>query len=350
MKNQLKMDGRVSPEALYERRKLIVNLYRNGMKVMAITKVVGMSWNAVRKTIDLYEAEGMKALKPKKRGRPTGTARTLTPEQEKQVQRDIRDKRPEQMKMDFALWTREAVLVYIREHFGIKMPVRTVGEYLKRWGFTPQKPIKVAYEQKPEAVKKWLDEEYPAISARAKAEKAEIHWADETAVMNTDVRGRSYSPRGVTPTTCSVWGARQKFSMISTVNNQGKCYWMIINDVFNADRLIEFMESIVKDVPRKVFLVMDNLKVHHSKPVQKWLEEHQEKIEVFYLPSYSPELTPDERLNEDLKHAITTSVPRRTRQGLMKKTQEHMAMVKSSPERVKTYFKDRHVAYAAEST
>ena len=349
MKNQLKMDGRVSPEALYERRKLIVNLYRNGMKVMAITKVVGMSWNAVRKTIDLYEAEGMKALKPKKRGRPTGTARTLTPEQEKQVQRDIRDKRPEQMKMDFALWTREAVLVYIREHFGIKMPVRTVGEYLKRWGFTPQKPIKVAYEQKPEAVKKWLDEEYPAISARAKAEKAEIHWADETAVMNTDVRGRSYSPRGVTPTTCSVWGARQKFSMISTVNNQGKCYWMIINDVFNADRLIEFMESIVKDVPRKVFLVMDNLKVHHCKPVQKWLEEHKEKIEVFYLPSYSPELNPDERLNADLKHAITTSVPRRTRQGLLKKTQEHMAMVKSSPERVKTYFKDKHVAYAADS-
>lgn len=350
MKEQLKMDGRVSPEALYERRKLIVNLHRNGMKVMAIVKAVGMSWNAVRKTIDLYEAEGMKALRPKKRGRPTGTARTLTPEQEKQVKKDIRDKRPEQMKMDFALWTREAVLVYIREHFGIVMPVRTVGEYLRRWGFTPQKPIKVAYEQKPEAVKKWLEEEYPAISARAKAEKAEIHWADETAVMNTDVRGRSYSPRGVTPTTRSVWGSRQKFSMISSVNNQGKCYWMIIDDVFNADRLIEFMESIVKDVPRKVFLVMDNLKVHHSKPVQKWLEAHKKEIEVFYLPSYSPELNPDERLNADLKHAITTSVPRRTRQGLLKKTQEHMAMVKSSPERVKTYFKDEHVAYAAEST
>ncbi len=350
MKEQLKMDGRVSPEALYERRKLIVNLHRNGMKVMAIVKAVGMSWNAVRKTIDLYEAEGMKALRPKKRGRPTGTARTLTPEQEKQIKKDIRDKRPEQMKMDFALWTREAVLVYIREHFGIVMPVRTVGEYLRRWGFTPQKPIKVAYEQKPEAVKKWLEEEYPAISARAKAEKAEIHWADETAVMNTDVRGRSYSPRGVTPTTRSVWGSRQKFSMISSVNNQGKCYWMIIDDVFNADRLIEFMESIVKDVPRKVFLVMDNLKVHHSKPVQKWLDAHKKEIEVFYLPSYSPELNPDERLNADLKHAITTSVPRRTRQGLLKKTQEHMAMVKSSPERVKTYFKDEHVAYAAEST
>lgn len=249
----------------------------------------------------------------------------------------------------FALWTREAVLIYIREHFGIDMPVRTVGECLKRWGFTPQKPIKVAYEQKPEAVKKWLDEEYPAISARAKAENAEIHWADETAVMNTDVRGRSYSPRGVTPTTRSVWGARQRFPMISSVDNQGKCYWMIIDGVFNADRLTVFMESLAKDAPRKVFLVMDNLKVHHCKPVKGWLEKNKERIEVFYLPSYSPELNPDERLNADLKHAITTSVPRRTRQGLLKKTTEHMKMVKASPERVKTYFKDKHVAYAADS-
>ena len=350
MKNEIRLDGRVSPECLYEKRKQVVALYRKGIRLNVISEAVGLCWKAVRKAIDLYESGGVRTLRPRRWGRPAGTSRTLTPEQEKQIQKDICDKRPEQLKMDFALWTREAVLVYIREHFGIDMPVRTVGEYLKRWGFTPQKPIKVAYEQKPEAVKKWLGEEYPAISARAKEENAEIHWADETAVVNTDVRGRSYSPRGVTPTTRSVWGARQRFSMISSVNNQGKCYWMIIDGVFNADRLIEFMESLVKEASRKVFLVMDNLKVHHCKPVKEWLEKNKEQIEVFYLPSCSPELNPDERLNADLKHAITTSVPRRTRDGLLKKPREHMDMVKSSPERVKTYFKDRHVAYAAEST
>jgi len=349
MKNQLKMDARKSPSALFEIRKLIVRLHGKGLGPMAIKGQTGISWGAVRKAIDLYEAGGVQALRPKRRGVRKGSSRTLTPEQEKQVQKDICDKRPEQMKMDFALWTREAVLVYIREHFGIDMPVRTVGEYLRRWGFTPQKPIKAAYEQKPEAVKRWLDEEYPAISARAKAEKAEIHWADETAVVNTDVRGRSYSPRGVTPTTRSVWGSRQKFSMISSVNNQGKCYWMVIDGAFNADKLIEFMESIVRDVPRKVFLVMDNLKVDHCKPVKEWLKEHKKRIEVFCLPSYSPELNPDERLNADLKHAIATSVPKRTRPGLLKKTTEHMDMVKSSPERVKAYFKDERVSYAADS-
>ena len=94
---------------------------------------------------------------------------------------------------------------------------------------------------------------------------------------------------------------------------------------------------------------MDNLKVHHCKPVMAWLEELQDRIEVFCLPSRSPEPNPDERLNADLKHAITTSVPKRTRAGLPEKTREHMDMAKATPERVKTYFKDRHVRYAAES-
>ena len=349
MESQMKMDARKSPAALFEIRKQIVRLHKGGTGPMAIKGQSGISWGAIRTAIDLFESGGIKALKPKRRGCKKGASRTLTTEQEKQVQKDICDKRPEQLKMDFALWTREAVLIYIREHFGIEMPVRTVGEYLKCWGFTPQKPVRVAHEQKPKAVKKWLAEEYPAISARAKAEKAEIHWADETAVMNADVCGRSYSPRGTTPTTRAVWGSRQRFSMVSSVNSQGKCHWMIIGGVFNADRLIEFMRSLAREVPRKVFLVMDNLKVHHCKPVKEWLEENAAQIEVFCLPSYSPKLNPDERLNADLKHAITTSIPRRTRQGLLKKTTEHMKMVKASPERVKTYFKDKHVAYAADA-
>jgi len=320
------------------------------MGVMEVAETKGVCWRTVRSAIDRYEASGIAGLKPRKRGRSSESQRTLSPDREKQIQKDICEKRPEQLRMDFALWTREAVTKYIKEHFGIELSVRTVGDYLKRWGYTPQKPTRLAYEQKPEAVKAWLDETYPEIAKRAKAENAEIHWADETAVMNADVRGRSCSPRGRTPATRAVWGARQRFSMISSVNNRGKCFWMIIDGAFDAAKLIEFMQGIVKDVSRKVFLVMDNLKFHHSKPVQEWLRGHQEEMEVFCLPSYSPELNPDEHLNTDLKHAIATSVPRRTRQGLLEKTKQHMDMVKSTPGRVKTYFEDRHVNYAAEST
>ncbi len=214
-------------------------------------------------------------------------------------------------------------------------------------GLHPQKPIKKAYEQRPEAVQAWLDKDYPEIEQRAKAEGAEIHWGDETAVVNTDVRGRSYAPIGKTPVTFAVGRIRQKLSMIATITNQGKMRWMIIDEAFNSDKLIEFLEALIKDAGRKVFLILDNLRVHHSKPVKKWTEEHQEKIELFYLPSYSPELNPEERLNADLKHAISTKVPARTKAKLKAAATEHMQALEKSPERIKKYFQDSRVKYAS---
>ena len=168
--------------------------------------------------------------------------------QERAVRQIICDKRPEQLKMEFALWNRAAVMQLIERECGIKLSVRGVGNYLKRWGLTPQKPIKKAYEQRPEAVQAWLDEQYPEIEKRAKSEDAEIHWGDETAVVNTDVRGRCYGP-------------------------VGKTRWMIIDESFNSEKLIEFLQALIQDAGKKVFLILDNLRVHHSKPVKAWVEE-----------------------------------------------------------------------------
>lgn len=314
---------------------------------MKIAELTGLSWGAVNTALKLYKQGGASALKPKRRGRKIGTERFLSVEQEQRVQKLICEKRPEQLKMNFALWTRGAVMELIRKEFGLDLSIRCVGNYLNRWGFTPQKPIKRAYEQQPKAVKKWLDEQYPEIEQRARAEGAEIHWGDETAVMNTDVRGRSYSPRGQTPETRAVYGKREKFSMISTVTNRGKCRWMIIDGAFNSDRFVDFMKQLIKDADHKIFLVLDNLRVHHSKPVKKWAEDNQEKIELFFLPSYSPELNPDERLNADLKHKITTVAPARTRKKLLEVATNHMLLIEQSAQRVINYFGDPHIRYAA---
>jgi len=249
--------------------------------------------------------------------------------------------------MDFCLWSRAAVMQLIEQEYGIKLPVRTVGKYLKRWGFTPQKPIKKAYEQRPEAVKAWLDEHYPAIAAQAKAEGGEIHWGDETALTNTDVRGRSYAPAGQTPVTYAPGGKREKLSMIATVTNQGKARWMIIDEAFNADKLIEFLGALIKDTDKKVLLIMDNLRVQHAKPVKAWLADHKDQIEMFYLPSYSPELNPEERLNANLKQAIGKKVPIRTQAKLGAAANEHMTHLATSPDKVKSFFQDQPVKYAA---
>jgi len=331
---------------LHERRRQVIRLHKKAYGVMQIVDLTGLSWPAVRVALDLYEAGGIAALKPKSRGREQGSGRTLTPAQEDHIRKLIIEKRPEQLKMEFALWTRAAVGELIKRECGVKLCVRAVGDYLKRWGFTPQKPIARAYERRPEAIKQWLDEEYPAIAERAKAEDGEIHWGDETALVNTDVRGRSYAPKGQTPVTCAP-GRRQKLSMISTVTNQGKAHWMIVEDNFDAAKLIEFLEALIKDAVRKIFLILDNLRVHHSKLVKAWLEERKDRMEVFYLPSYAPELNPDERLNGDLKQAIGAKVPARTKAKLKIAAEEHMQTIVRSPNRVRAYFQDPKVEYAA---
>ena len=337
-------------EQLHERRKQVVRLHRKGHGVMAIVGMTGLSYPAVRLAINLYEDGGYAALKPTPRGRTSGEGRSLSAEQEEFARRTICDKRPEQLKMEFALWSRAAVVQLIEREFGIRLAVRTVGDYLKRWGFTPQKPIKRAYEQSPQAVQAWIEQEYPAIEKRAKAEEGEIHWGDETALVNTNVRGRSYAPKGKTPVTMAVGGTRQKLSMISTVTNQGKANWMIIDGAFNHEKLIEFFTALVADGNRankKIFLILDNLGVHHYKPVKAWLADHKNEIEVFYLPSYSPELNPDERLNADLKQAIGSKVPVRTKAKLQAAAYDHMMFIEANPDRVKSYFQDPRVQYAA---
>jgi transposase len=334
-------------QQLHERRKQVVRLHREGFGVMRIVELTGLSYPTVRSAIDGFEAGGMAAIKPSRRGKTSGQGRTLSPVQEQAIQKLICDKRPEQLKMDFALWNRAAVMQLIEREYGIQLSVRGVGNYLSRWGFTPQKPIKKAYEQQPEAVKAWLDEHYPAIEARARAERAEIHWGDETALVNTDVRGRSYSPAGKTPVTMAVGGTRHKLSMIATVTNRGKMRWMIIDDAFNADRLIEFLAALIKDSRKKVFLILDNLRVHHSKVVKEWVAKRSKRIELFYLPSYSPELNPEERLNADLKQTMGSKVPARTKAKLKAAATEHMKNLEQLPQRIKSYFQDPHVKYAA---
>jgi transposase len=221
-----------------------------------------------------------------------------------------------------------------------------MGKYLARWGFTPQKPIRRAYEQSPAAVKTWLEQDYPVIAARAKFEEAEIHWGDETGLRSDDVRSRSYAPKGETPVV-RINSKREGLSIISTVTNKGQMRWKMFDGALNADILIDFLGQLIKGAPRKIFLILDNLRVHHSKPVKAWLAEHRDQIEACYLPSYSPELNPDEMANADIKQAVTKSAPARTKLQLVKATARHLRSVQTKPERIRRYFQHDPVKYAA---
>jgi len=85
----------------------------------------------------------------------------------------------------------------IEARYGIRLKVRNVGKYLKRWGYTPQKPLKKAYEQSPAAVGRWsVNEQYPIIAARAQQEGAEIQWGDESGCDPMTCRDADMRPKG----------------------------------------------------------------------------------------------------------------------------------------------------------
>lgn len=342
-----KQDARtLSVETQEQIRKQAIRLRKQGMAFGKIAQVLGVNRNLPSKWWHAYASDGMDAIRSKTRGRKPGEKRKLSTEQERDIQSCIKDKMPDQYKMTFALWTRQAVgeLIFLRT--GIRMPVRTIGTYLKRWGFTPQKPLKRAYEQRPEAVKKWLEESYPEIQARAKEEGAEIHWGDETGIRSDTQHGRSYSPKGQTPV-IRLSAKRTSLNMISAISNQGTLRFMTYDGTLNAKVLKEFLLRLIRSSAKKVFLILDNLRVHHAKVVMTWLEKYKEKIEIFFLPSYSPELNPDEYLNCDLKAGVHSKPPARTAKGLRTTVISHMRKLQKSPNRIKKYFEHKSIRYAA---
>ena len=336
----------IEAAALYERRKQAVMLFQKGMKRHEIAPIVGVHRLTVGIWIKDWRKGGLAALKVNSSGRPVGSGRKLFPHEEREIKKALIDKCPDPLKRPFALWTRQAVQLLIKQKFSIEMSLQGIGDYLNRWGFTPQKPIRRAYERNDAKVQRWMTEEYPAIALNARKEGAEIHWGDETGLRSDDVNGRAYAPKGQTPVQ-RVKGTPEKLNMISTITNQGKVRFMFYQETMTANLLITFMKRLIRSTERKVVLILDNLKVHHGKAVQAWLMENKAFIEVFYLPSYSPDLNPDELLNSDLKSNLSKK-PETKRKGELKlNAQNHMRSIQKKPQHIKNLFQAECVKYAS---
>ena len=262
------------------------------------------------------QASEEEAILGGKRGRPQGIGSKLTKQQEMQVRQWILDKQPKQMKFDFALWTRRAVKALIKREFGVDLSISTVGVYLRSWGFSSQRPMRRAIEQNPEAVKHWKETQYPAIARRAKTENAVIYWADETAVKH------------------------------DAISNQGLLRFKLQDKPMNQDTFIEFLSDLIEDEPRKIFLIVDNLRVHRSKAVTEWAKQHADRIELFFLPPYSPELNPDEYVNRAVKTDIRSRAPARI-DSLKKRVSTFMEKVSKKVRWIQKIFDNPHVRYAA---
>jgi transposase len=314
------------------------------MSQVKVAQVFGVTRQAVGNWIELYATEGRTALKAKRRGRPCGGQ--LKGWQAAQISRDVSDRCPDQLKLPFYLWTREAVAQQINNRYGIRVSVWTAGRYLARWGFTSQKPVRRAFERDDAQVKKWLEEEYPGIRAQAKLDGAEIYWGDEMGVRSDHAAGRSFSKRGKTPVVAGT-GRRFGCNMISAITNKGRLYFMVFKSRFVTAVFLQFMRRLRKQVRRKIYLIVDSHPVHRSVAVRKEVEAYRGELQLFFLPGYSPELNPDEYLNNDVKSNAVGRARASNQHEMIANVRGYLRSTQKTPQVVRNYFQAKPVRYAA---
>jgi len=333
----------LNSQAQEEVRKQSVRAVLSGKTQEEAAELFGVTRQAVCGWMALHREGGEKALQARKKGRPKGGK--LKPSQSTRIARVILDKVPDQLKLPFCLWTREAIGMLIERKLGIQCSVWTVGRYVKQWGFTPQKPLRRAYEQNPGEVRRWLEREYPKIRARAKADGATIYWGDEMGLRSDHATGTTMGMKGHTPVMPGT-GQRFRCNMISVLTNRGQMLFMVFKNGFNGSVFLGFLNRMHRQVRKKAYLIIDSHPVHRSRKVKRWLKGHP-RFRVFYLPAYSPELNPDELLNHDVKSNAVGRKRARHQDEMVRNVRGHLRSRQRSPEIVRNFFKEEHVRYAA---
>ena len=315
------------------------------MKQTHAAKMFGVSVRAANKWVALDKTGGLRALKRKRRGRRAGEGR-ITAAQAARIRQLIIGRMPDQLRLPFYLWTRAAVALLIKREYDIEVSLTTVGRYLKRWGMSPQKPVRRAYERNDAAIALWLRREYPSIAAQAKREGATIYWGDEMGLRSDHVTGTSYALVGQTPIVRAT-GQRFGCNMISAITNRGHLAFSVFQGKFGGPLFVDFMQRLLKQSTTKVYLIVDGHPVHRSRVAKDFAAAHADRIRLIQLPGYCPELNPDELLNQDVKtNALGKSRPT-NRAEMMATVRSHLHRRQKQPNVIRNLFQEQHVRYAA---
>jgi transposase len=337
----------LSGEAQAAIRERAVRAVIGGQSHREVAATLGVERAVVSKWMRRWREGGWEGLGERRRGRRPGEQQALEPWQQGVIVKLIKDKHPDQLQLPGFLWTRDAVLELIDQRFGVRLQVSTVGRYLRCWGFTAQVPAKQALERDPEAVKRWLEVEYPKLKRAAKREKGIILWLDESGFRSECSHGRSYSPKGITPIK-RVTGKRFGTNMIAVIANDGHLAWELYDGKFNQHVFIAYLERLIAHHPqRKIHLILDGHPSHRSKLVLAWVAEHKQHISFHFLPGYSPELNPVELLNHDVKaNAVGRKRPRSLAE-MKDSITNYLTDRRRAPDIIRRFFAHPATVYAA---
>jgi transposase len=330
-------------KTLEELRIRSVKKVQAGESPEVISKALGLNRSTIYTWLAMYRDGGWSALKSK----PTpGAKPKIDGKKMEWIFNTVTLKNPQQLKFEFALWTREMIQKLIKDKFEIKLSLKAVGRLLAQLGLTCQKPLYKAIQKDESLVKKWLKLIYPKIKSRAKKEKADIYFGDAAHIRSDHHAGRTWGIKGETPVVEST-GARFSFSLISAISSQGLMRFMVREGGVNSGVFIEFLKRLVSGAKKKIFLIVDGGSAHKSKVTKAFVESISTKLELFILPPYSPELNPDELVWNHLK---THTVGRSTvtdKLDFKKQVTKSMQSLQKNKTKIISFYQKKSLRYAA---
>ena len=340
----MKRDGRTLDHGTLETiRTMAVERVREGERPSAVIASYGFHRCTIYGWLKAARGRG-KGLKALAARPATGRPRTLTRAQERQVFRWINGKNPLQYGFDCGLWTRQIVRDLIAQRFGVRLSLASIGAILARLGLTPQEPLQRAYQRDPEAIARWQRETYPAIARRAKRDKAEIHFWDESGFRADAVQGTTWGAKGQTPVV-SVPGQRQSISAASAISSKGAFWFATYAGGLNGELFVTLLRRLMRGRRRPLHLILDGLPAHKTQAVTEYVAGLNGKLRLHYLPGYAPDLNPDELVWSHAKRTGQAKRPLQKGETLDERVTRQLAEIGRRPALVRSFFKHPSVAY-----
>jgi len=283
-------DGRtLSHDTLEQIRLRAFERVEAGESITNVARTLGFDRAVVGRWIGKARKQGVEALHAKPiPGRPP----ILDDRQVEIVRTLILEFEPDVWGFTSVLWTRAMVAEVIEKLFGVRISDKAVGHMMRhRMGLSPQRPVRRAFECDPEWGRQWSEEEYPRLRARAERCGATIYFADEAAMRSDYHSGTTWAPRGETPVVGAT-GKRFSINLISAISPEGELRWMEVEGTMTAEKFIGFLQRLIKGRRTPVFLIVDGHPTHRAKAVKRFVAENSERLELHFLPPYSPHLNP----------------------------------------------------------
>lgn len=335
-------DGRQLGHGTLEemRARAVEQMEHHGVHPEQIAVALGLDRSTVYGWRAAYRQHGAEALQARPiPGRPHKLSEVQLDQLDELVRSD-----PRTLGFTEALWTRAMVGKLITAEFGVRLSLPTVGRVLHRMGMSPQRPLHAACEQDPEAVRRWKDEQYPALREQVRAQRATLYFADEAGIRSDYHAGTTWAPVGQTPVVATT-GQRFAINMISAVTPKGALRFAVYDQNTTAGCFIDFCRRLLADATGPVYLVVDGHPAHRARRTREFVAATQGRLQLVFLPGYSPELNPDEWVHKHTKHDNLGRTETSSRAELKHTARVALHRLQKLPATIRAFFADPHLHY-----